>query len=182
MLLITVALICSNTFAQTQPGALDNQQTIEYGNRNLALEREALAQRDKIEEMLSPRARQKLEIVFEAFLKRLLRDKKPVDVAQITKEELAREFAELSQAQARILTFYVVTGVIKKVPPTSRELAAEREKLKDQKESMSELNEMDLLMLQQMMEKKNQLERMISNLMKAGFEGGQAAVQALKAS
>ena len=182
MLLIAVTLICSPTLAQTQPGASDNQRSVEYARRNLALERDALTQRDKIEEMLQPLAKQKLEIVFESFLKRLLRDRKPVNAAQIIKEELARQFADLSQKQEHILTFYVVTGVIKKVPPTHRQWQAERGRLKDKKDSISDLSETDMLMLQQMMEKKNQLESMISNLMKAGFEGGQAAIQALKAS
>lgn len=182
MLLIAITLICSPTLAQTQPNASANQQSVEYAKRNLALEREALTQRDRIEEMLPPPVKQKLEMVFEAFLRRLLRDKKPVDAAQIIKEELARQFAGLSQKQAHLLTFYVVTGVIKKVPPTRPEQQAGRERLKDKKDSISEMGEMDMLMLQQMMEKKNQLESMISNLMKAGFEGGQAAIQSLKAS
>src|SRR5215210_2730345 len=92
MLLIAVTLICSPTLAQTQPGASDNQRSVEYARRNLALERDALTQRDKIEEMLPPLVKQKLEIVFEGFLKRLLRDRKPVNAAQIIKEELARQF------------------------------------------------------------------------------------------
>jgi hypothetical protein len=51
-----------------------------------------------------------------------------------------------------------------------------------EKDSIDEMSQMDLLRLQQMMEKKSQLETMISNIMKAGFEAGQAAIQALKAS
>ena len=182
MLLVAVTLNCSLTLAQTQTGATDNQRSVESARRNLALERAALTQRDKIEEMLPPLAKQKLETVFEGFLKRLLRDRKPVNAAQIIKEELARQFADLSPKQEHILTFYVVTGIIKKVPLTHSQLQAERERLKDKKDSISEMGEMDMLMLQRMMEKKNQLESMISNLMKAGFEGGQAAIQALKAS
>ena len=77
------------------------------------------------------------------------------------------------------------TGKMKKVgmrEMTKEEAEGERNKLKDKKDSISEMGEMDMLLLQQMMEKKNQLETMISNVMKAGYEGGQAAIQALKAS
>ena len=168
--------------AQAQCGAANKQQGDEYARRNLALEKAALSQRDKIEEMLPVPAKQKLDLVFEGFLRRLLREKDAANVAQIVKEELAQQFAELSPKQLHILTFYVVTGVIKKVPLTRSEWQAEKDKLKDKKDAISEMSEMDMLMLQQMMEKKGQLEKMISNMMKAGFEGGQAAIQALKAS
>ena len=77
------------------------------------------------------------------------------------------------------------TGQMKKTgmkQMTHEEATAERDKWKDKKDSISEMGEMDMLMLQQMMDKKTQLEQMISNVMKAGFEGGQAAISALKAS
>lgn len=97
---------------------------------------------------------------------------------------MARQFADLSPRQSNILTFYILAGVIKSIPPHSdrRDASSEKDDSKDSKESISEMNQMDMLVLQQMMEKKNQLETMISNIMKAGFEGGQAAIQALKAS
>jgi conjugal transfer/entry exclusion protein len=60
--------------------------------------------------------------------------------------------------------------------------SAEKEKWAGKADSIAEMNDMDMLQLQQMMDKKGQLETMISNVMKAGYEGGQAAVQALKAS
>jgi len=72
--------------------------------------------------------------------------------------------------------------IVSKIKTTEEQIKAERDKMKDAKDSISEMNEADMLLLQQMMEKKNQLESMISNVMKAGYEGGQAAVQALKAS
>ena len=80
---------------------------MEYAKRNLPQERAAVTQRDKLEEMLPPPVKEKLEIVFQSFLKRLLHDGKPVNVAQIVKEELARQFSDLTQEQAHILTFYV---------------------------------------------------------------------------
>jgi hypothetical protein len=50
------------------------------------------------------------------------------------------------------------------------------------KDGASELGEQDMLLLQQLMDQKSQLESMISNIMKGGHEGGESAVSALKAS
>ena len=170
------ALFCSVISAQTQTSASNKTQSNGYARRDLALERAALVQRDKIDDMLAPWAKQKLNNVFKGFLNRLLRDKKPANLSTLLKEEMARQFADLTPQQSNILSFYILAGVIKLIPPY-----AERVDMSSQKESIGEINQMDTLMLQQMMEKKSQLENMISNTMKAGFEGGQAAIQALKA-
>lgn len=84
-----------------------------------------------------------------------------------------------------VFAFDERTGQLKKTGSkqmTFEEASAERDKWKDKKDSISEMGEMDMLMLQQLMDKKTQLEQMISNVMKAGHEGGQAAIQALKTS
>lgn len=149
----------------------------EYAGRDLKLEREALAQRGKIDGMLPPSARRKLEVVFRAFVGRLLSDKKPADLSKHVKEELGREFAGLSPRQTDMLTFYLLAGVLKLIPPH-----ADEGDQSPSKEGIEGMSQTDLLMLQRMMEKKGQLETMISNLMKAGFEGGRAALQELKSS
>lgn len=177
ILLIVFTLFCSVTFAQARPSAFDKQRGDEYPRRNLALEKDALAERNKIDNMLPSWAKLKLDSVFKAFLKRLLHDKSPVDFSKLVKEEMGRQFADLTQRQSNILTFYLLSRIITLIPPP-----AERTDVRSQKDSIEEMSQTDMLWLQQMMEKKNQLETMISNLMKAGFEGGQAAIQALKAS
>jgi hypothetical protein len=184
ILSLVVSSFCAITFAQVQPTAFQKRAD-DYSKRNLTLERDALAQRQKLDGMLPPWAKQRLDVVSKAFLKRLLSGNKTADLSQIVKEEVGRQFRDVSPKQSNILTLYVLTNVVKMLPPhrTSYENAeAERDKLKDKKDSLEELSEQDMLMLQQMMEKKNQLETMISNVMKAGYEGGQAAIQALKAS
>lgn len=55
-------------------------------------------------------------------------------------------------------------------------------KLQDEKDSISEMGQQDMLLLQQAMDKKNELERMISECMKAYADVAGDAVQALKAS
>jgi hypothetical protein len=177
--------LCPAAFAQERPGVADAGGAGVYAGRDLKLERDALAQRDKIGGMLPPWARHKLDTVSKSFLRRLLNEKRPADLPRIVREEMARRFADLSPQQSNLLTFYVLTGVVKGLPPhTDRAPAggADREKLKDSKDGIEELSQEDMLFLQQLMEKKNQLESMISNILKAGFEGGQAAIQALKAS
>lgn len=62
------------------------------------------------------------------------------------------------------------------------ELRALHLSLQEEKESLSELSEKDMLELQKMMERKSQFEAMLSNLMKAAAEGAEAAIKSLKAS
>jgi hypothetical protein len=173
--------LCTAAFAQERLGVADAGGAGVYAGRDLKLERDALAQRDKLGGMLPPWARRKLDTVSKSFLKRLLSEKRPADLPRIVREELARQFTGLTPQQSNLLTFYLLTGVVRGLPPHADKLA-EREKLKDKKDSIEELSQDDMFFLQQMMEKKGQLESMISNIMKAGFEGGQAALQALKAS
>ena len=72
--------------------------------------------------------------------------------------------------------------IFKQIEVKLKEINLLADKLKDKKDSISEMNQQDMLMLQQLMEKKNKLEQMISNTMKTATEGAQAAIQALKAS
>jgi hypothetical protein len=166
LLLIASALCCPAALAQTQ-----------YAGRDLKLEREALAQRGKIEAMLPSWAGPKLDDAFKAFVSRSLREKTSDDLSALAKEELGRRFAGLSAQQTDVLTFYLLSGVIGLLPPH----AAEGDK-SPEKEGVEKMSEADMLTLQRMMEEKGRLETLISNQMKAGFEGGQAALQTLKAS
>ena len=54
--------------------------------------------------------------------------------------------------------------------------------LKAKKDKLSEMSQQDMLHLQQMMEKKSQLETMISNTMKAGSDSQNSLTQASKGS
>lgn len=180
----SLALLLAISFGQTI-STVTQRQAEAYAQRNLKLERDALAQRQKVDAMLPPWTKQRLELASKAFVKRLLRERQSSDISQIVKEEVGKQFKDTTPQQSNILTLYLLTSVVKMLPPHSAKRAEpenEKEKLKDQRDSISEMGEMDMLMLQQMMEKKGQLESMISNIMKAGFEGGQAAIQALKAS
>src|SRR5215203_2487738 len=171
ILAVLLFSFCSITLAQTQ-STVSQKSTDDYAKRNLSLERDALAEREKIDDMLPSWAKQRLDVVSKAFLKRLLSGNKAADISQIVKEGVGRQFKEVSPKQSNILTLYVLTNVVKMLPPHSSknpEVEADRDKLKDKKDSLEELSEQDMLMLQQMMEKKNQLETMISNVMKAGF-------------
>jgi len=75
-----------------------------------------------------------------------------------------------------------IQASIKKLETLLKEAKAERDKLKDQKDSLSELNQEDMLQLQQLIEKTSQLEQMISNAMKAAVEVQSSITKNLKAS
>ena len=71
---------------------------------------------------------------------------------------------------------------IKRLDLTLKDAKTLMEKIQGQKDAISELNQQDMLMLQQLMEKKSQLESMISNVMKASSETQSNLAKNLKAS
>ena len=75
-----------------------------------------------------------------------------------------------------------IQATIKKLETILNEAISQRDKLKDQKDSLSELNQEDMLQLQQLIEKTSQLEQMISNVMKAATEVQSSIAKNLKAS
>lgn len=142
-------------------------------SRDLVLERAALAQRNKIDSMLSPSAKLKLNSVSEAFLNRLLRDNNDVDPSQLVKEELERQFVQLSSQQSDLLTFYTLAGVVELIPPHS----AGRD---ERQGGDSGLSEEAMLRLQQYMDKRSKFEQTLSNQMKKASETTQGIIQNLK--
>ena len=135
-------------------------------SRDLVLERAALSERDKIDGLLSPSAKLKVNSVSETFLSTLLRDNNDVDPSLFVREAMGREFGYLSSQQSDLLTFYALAGVIQ---------------LFDEKQAMeSGLSEKDMLMLQQYMDKRSRFQQTLSNLLKKYSETAQAITQNLK--
>jgi len=73
-------------------------------------------------------------------------------------------------------------STVKKLEATLNEAKTLMSKLQEQKDAISELNKEDMLWLQRLMEKKSQLEQMISNTMKAASEAQSNIANNLKAS
>jgi cell division protein FtsB len=71
---------------------------------------------------------------------------------------------------------------INKLELTFKDAKTLIEKIQSQKDAISELNKQDMLMLQQLMEKKSQLESLISNVIKASSETQSNLAKNLKAS
>ena len=75
-----------------------------------------------------------------------------------------------------------VQATLKKLELTLKDVKALVDELQTEKDSLSEMSQQDTLMLQQLMEKKSQLESMISNVMKASQETSNNIAANLKAS
>lgn len=73
-------------------------------------------------------------------------------------------------------------STVKKLEATLNEAKTLMTKLQEQKDAISELNNEDMLWLQKLMEKKSQLEQMISNVMKAASEAQNNIANNLKPS
>ncbi len=146
-----------------------------YPRRNLELETAARVQRYYLKNNVLPWAQLRLKRVSKSFLQQLLALKTAVDLSNLLQEELGRQFANLSSRQTQLLGFYVLVDIIELLPP---HFAPPHSEEKDP----DALTQTDLRKLQKLMEKKSQLESMISNAMKAGFDDAQAELQALKES
>ncbi|HET9744695.1 MAG TPA: hypothetical protein VFP97_03215 [Chitinophagaceae bacterium] len=73
-------------------------------------------------------------------------------------------------------------STVKKLETTFSEANRLMREIQDQKQSISEMNEEDMIWLRKLMEQKSQLEQMISNTMKAASEVKGNIAKNLKAS
>ena len=71
---------------------------------------------------------------------------------------------------------------VKKLETTLTEVKKIMKEIQDQKNSISELGQEDMMWLQKLMDQKSQLEQMISNTMKASSEAQSNIAKNLKAS
>lgn len=73
-------------------------------------------------------------------------------------------------------------STVKKLETTLSQANKLMKEIQDQKKSLSEMNQEDMMWLQKLMEQKSQLEQMISNVMKAASEAQSNIAKNLKAS
>ncbi len=108
------------------------------------------------------------------------RDPKATDLT--IRNDIEQRFAgqDLSRSSKEALEFLVLTEAANQM--TQKDLSNPKETLNGKLDSLSEMGEMDMLFLQRMMDRKGELERMISNVMKSDGENMLAAISALKAS
>ncbi len=99
-------------------------------------------------------------------------------VAADARQRFTSAVPTLTPAQADLLAAMALYQTAKDLEST----LVIRDHLKDSKDSLNEMGKQDALLLQQMMEKKAQLETMISRVMRSSYDAGQAAIAALKSS
>jgi hypothetical protein len=112
---------------------------------------------------------------------RKLRPMPRIDLAMVSsdaRQRFASVVPPLTPAQADVLAAMALYQTAKDLESAS----LTRDKLHDAKDSISEMNQQDLLLLQQMMEKKSQLEAMIGRVMRSTDSAQAALAAALKAN
>jgi hypothetical protein len=97
-------------------------------------------------------------------------------VAADARQRFASAVPPLTPAQADVLAAMALYQTAKDVESA----VAMRDGLRDAKNSLGELNKQDIFFLQQAMDQKNQLEAMISNVMRSFSDGAQAIIGNLK--
>jgi hypothetical protein len=93
------------------------------------------------------------------------------------KDALSKEATQINATQSKTRDSSKT-----KIPVYNIDQEKRLAKIKDEKDALSEQAAQDMLMLQQLMEKKNQLEQMISNIMKAQGDSLNTLSNNLKAS
>jgi len=149
---------------------------------------------------LSPHAKRQVNQSMVRFLRTCPRAGTAEQIVEAARATLKPIFPAASPRERTTLAFYMIGKLLGRhdhsQKPSARGDTALKARIKwksilEQKreeadpllrESLSEMGEMDILMLQWLMERKAQLERMISDVMKKGHVSGQNAVQALKSS
>jgi hypothetical protein len=162
-LLILAVTTASATQAQEVGSATGRPSVLSVAVRRAASERRA-----DVARYLPLWAASRLSRIESDVLRRVP-ERTPLDV--VFEQEVRRSFPHANAAQRRVLKLAAAVSVLERL-----------EELQNRKDSSSEAGRMDMLMLQQMMDCKNELENMISNLMRQASENSQTVLANLKAS
>ncbi len=146
--------------AQSRPITTSPNLPVQKVQRNYPLEQAALNRADNLKTTLQPAVRAKLDLVTRRLLTRLASgpNSEGLNFTAIVQQDLRRNFPQISVEQSNLLSFYVLAEV-------ARNLSASGG-VKMSLDGMSEMSEMRSLRLQMMMDRKSQLIRTLSNIMK----------------
>lgn len=158
-LLLLLLLAATPVFAQppqkTVPAA-----TVPTGHsrvhRDAALEKAAAARARRLAAILQPQVRARLDLAAGKVLKYLSTGPGRIDPEQVARRDVREGFPGLSEAQADLLTFYVLAEATEQLTRLDTEQ-------KDGKSSMSQQNAMRLQMA---LDRRSKFVQTLSNLMK----------------
>lgn len=135
---------------------------------------------DEISDSISHMAKQKMNGATSAFLRDMAFCTTPTQIWDAAKRVMRQIFPLASPPELDILTAFFINKTFHKA--YIKFFDDGRGNLQDKRDSISEMNQTDMLLLQQLMDKKNRVEMVISNVMKKAYENGQAAIRTLKGS
>ena len=103
------ALMPANTQSRNRPEA----------NRDFALERAVFARAEKLKSLLQPETRAKLDLIARGLLASLASRSDHLDPAALSRQEVRSRFAQLSDEQCNLLSFYVLAETVRTIAATN---------------------------------------------------------------
>ena len=133
---------------------------------------------------LSPMAKQYMNRATPAFLRSMACCTTPAQVWDAAKRAVRSVFPLASPPELDLITVFFINKTFRKAFVTvwSTVWGDCRDDQLDKKSEVSEMNKIDMLLMQQAMDKMHRFETEMSNIMKKACENAQAAIQALKGS
>ena len=153
LILAIVLLAGLPALAQTRSATVSPTHAQQEVRRDFTLEQTAFARANRLKSLLQPGARSKLDLVTRGLLAHLASESKNVDLYSLAQQKVRSEFAQISNEQSNLLSFYVLAEVaqILTVPKLN---------------GMNEMSEMTSLRLQMTMDRRSKFISSLSNIMK----------------
>ena len=172
LILAIVLLAGLPALAQRTSATVSPPLAVHEVRRDFTLEQAAFARTHRLKSLLQPGARAKLDLVTREILAHLASGSKNVDLYSLAQQEVHSKFAQISDEQSNLLSFYVLAEVA--------QILTVPDELKGKLDGMNAMSEMTSLRLQMMMDRRSKFIQTLSNTMKKISTTQDALVQNLK--
>ena len=171
-ILAIVLLAGLPALAQSRSATVSPPLAVHEAHRDFTLEQTAFARTHRLKSLLQPGARAKLDLVTRGLLAHLASGSENADLYSLAQQEVRSKFAQISDEQSDLLSFFVMAEVAR--------ILTVPDELKAKLDGMNEMSEMTSLRLQMMMDRRSEFIQMLSTIMKKTSSTQDTVIQNLK--
>ena len=158
ILLAITLLVSVPALAQRNSVTTISPRAVSEIHRDFALEQAVTARSHRLEALLQPEAKAKLDLASRALLAHLASGPENAHPYVFAQQEVHRKFPHVSNEQSDLLSFYVMAEVAR--------IISNPGELKKNLDDMNEMSEMTSLRLQMTMDRRSKFIETLSNIMK----------------
>ena len=158
ILLAITLLVSLPALAQRNPAPASSPRAVSEIQRDFALEQAVMARAHRLEALLQPEAKTKLDLGSRALLAHLASGPENAHPYVVAQQEVHSKFPHVSTEQSDLLSFYVMAEVARIISTPGE--------LKKNLNDMNEMSEMTSLRLQMTMDRRSKFIETLSNIMK----------------